>query len=89
MSTESYGAGVRVIANGTWGFAATNVVTEAGLAKAAQLAVQIAKANAQVQKAQVQLAPQRGFGEVSWKAPIEKKRLRSAHQRESGFAAGG
>ncbi len=71
-STESYGVGVRVIANGTWGFAATNTVTEAGVAKAAQLAVQIAQANAKVQKAQVQLAPQKGFGEVSWKAPIQQ-----------------
>ncbi|UOG75271.1 TldD/PmbA family protein [Hymenobacter tibetensis] len=72
LSTESYGAGIRVIANGTWGFASTNQVTEAGLAKAAQLAVQIAKANSKVQKAQVQLAPQKGFGEVSWKAPIQQ-----------------
>ncbi|MBC8083655.1 MAG: TldD/PmbA family protein, partial [Hymenobacter sp.] len=71
-SGESYGAGVRVIADGTWGFAATNTVTEAGLAKAAQLAVQIAKANAKVQKEKVQLAPQKGFGEVSWKTPIQQ-----------------
>ncbi|QIX61719.1 TldD/PmbA family protein [Hymenobacter sp. BT18] len=69
-SGESFGAGVRVIANGTWGFAATNTVTEAGLAKAAQLAVAIAKANAKVQKEQVKLAPQKGYGEVSWKTPI-------------------
>ncbi|SHK07883.1 TldD/PmbA family protein [Hymenobacter psychrotolerans] len=72
VSSESYGAGVRVIANGTWGFAATNIVTEAGMAKAAQLAVQIAKANSVVQKEKVQLAPQQGFGEVSWKAPIQQ-----------------
>ncbi|WP_045687309.1 TldD/PmbA family protein [Hymenobacter sp. AT01-02] len=71
-SGESYGAGVRVIANGTWGFSATNVVTEEGLAKAAKLAVEIAKANAKVQKQPVQLAPQRGYGEVSWKTPIQQ-----------------
>ncbi|SNC77277.1 TldD protein [Hymenobacter gelipurpurascens] len=71
-STESYGAGIRVIANGTWGFASTNIVTEAGLAKAAQLAVEIAKANSKVQKEKVQLAPQKGYGEVSWKAPIKQ-----------------
>ncbi|GAC1384361.1 MAG: TldD/PmbA family protein [Hymenobacter sp.] len=71
-SGESFGAGVRVLANGTWGFAATNTVTDAGLAKAAQLAVQIAKANSKVQKEKVQLAPQKGFGEVSWKAPIQQ-----------------
>ncbi|MBD2713703.1 TldD/PmbA family protein [Microvirga sp. STR05] len=72
VSTESYGAGIRVIANGTWGFASTNIVTEAGMAKAAQLAVAIAKANSVVQKEKVQLAPQKGFGEVSWKAPIQQ-----------------
>ena len=71
-SGESFGAGVRVLANGTWGFAATNVVTETGLAKAAQLAVQIAKANAKVQKEKVQLAPQRGYGEVTWRTPIKQ-----------------
>ena len=71
-SGESFGAGVRVLANGTWGFAATNMVTEAGLAKAAQLAVAIAKANSKVQKEKVQLAPQAGYGEVSWKTPIQQ-----------------
>ncbi|MBF9144133.1 TldD/PmbA family protein [Hymenobacter properus] len=71
-STESFGFGIRVIANGTWGFASTNNVTDAGIAKAAQLAVQIAKANSKVQKEKVQLAPQKGYGEVSWKAPIQQ-----------------
>ncbi|WP_084445060.1 TldD/PmbA family protein [Hymenobacter roseosalivarius] len=71
-SGESFGAGVRVLANGTWGFAATNTVTEAGLAKAAQLAVQIAKANSKVQKEQVKLAPVKGHGEVAWKTPIQQ-----------------
>ncbi|MGY2130972.1 TldD/PmbA family protein [Hymenobacter sp. HD11105] len=72
QSGESFGAGVRVLANGTWGFAATNTVTEAGLAKAAQLAVQIAKANSKVQKEQVKLAPVKGVGEVTWKTPIQQ-----------------
>ena len=64
-NAESYGVGVRVIANGTWGFAATNDVSDKGIAKAAQQAVAIAKANAKVQKEPVQLAPQKGYGEVS------------------------
>jgi TldD protein len=67
---ESFGAGVRVIANGSWGFAATNDVSDKGLTKAAQLAVAMAKANAKTQKEPVKLAPQRGYGEVSWKTPI-------------------
>ncbi len=70
-NTESYGVGVRVIASGTWGFAATNDVTTDGVAAAAHEAVAIARANARVQTEPVQLAPQQGFGEVSWKTPIE------------------
>ena len=71
-NSESYGAGIRVIANGTWGFAATNDVTTDGLSAAARQAVAIARANARLQTEPVQLAPQRGYGEVSWKTPIEK-----------------
>ncbi|HSM15676.1 MAG TPA: TldD/PmbA family protein [Gemmatimonadales bacterium] len=70
-SSESYGAGIRVIADGTWGFAATNNVTEDGMAAAARQAVAMAKANAPLQSEPVRLAPQRGFGEVSWRTPIE------------------
>jgi TldD protein len=70
--SESYGAGIRVIASGTWGFAATNVVTPDGLAAAARNAVAIARANAKFQTEPVQLAPQKGYGAVSWKTPIEK-----------------
>ena len=71
-STESYGSGIRVIANGTWGFAATNDVTPDGVARAAAQAVAIAKANSRLQTDPVQLAPQQGFGEVTWRTPIRK-----------------
>lgn len=71
-SSESYGCGIRVIANGTWGFAATNEVTPDGIKKAAQRAVAIAKANAKFQKEPVKLAPVQGYGEVTWKTPIQK-----------------
>lgn len=70
-NTESYGVGVRVLADGCWGFAATNTVTKDAIAKAAEQAVAVAKANAKIQGEPVQLAPQKGFGEVSWKTPIE------------------
>lgn len=73
VNTESYGVGVRVIANGCWGFAAVvDAKSEAQLAKAAEEAVAIAKANAKLMKEPVRLAPQKGFGEVSWKAPFKK-----------------
>jgi TldD protein len=71
-NTESYGVGVRVVADGTWGFAATSQVTKDGVARAAAQAVAIAKANATLRQEPVRLAPVAGAGEVSWRTPIEK-----------------
>ena len=70
-NTEVFGVGVRVIANGSWGFAASSDVTTESVAAAAKLAVQIAKINSKILKEPVQLAPQKGYGEVNWKTPIE------------------
>jgi len=72
VNTESFGIGIRVIVNGTWGFASTNNVTEDGIQKATIQAVNIAKANSKFQKEPVVLAPVSGQGEVSWKTPIQK-----------------
>src|SRR6187399_2230942 len=72
VNTESYGLGVRVIANGSWGFAAVDRFDNDSIAKAAELAVAIAKENSKLLGEPVRLAPQKGYGEVSWKAPIEK-----------------
>jgi len=72
VDTESYGMGIRVIANGCWGFAATDRLDNDSIAKAAEMAVVIAKENSRLQTEPVQLAPQKGYGEVSWKTPIEK-----------------
>ena len=71
QNTESFGIGIRVIANGTWGFASTNNVTDDGIKKATLQAVAIAKANSKIQKDPVKLAPVKSHGEVSWKTPIK------------------
>ncbi len=71
-NTESYGMGVRVIANGSWGFASTDILTKDNIAKTAELAVAIAKENARLLTEPVQLAPQKGYGEASWQTPILK-----------------
>src|SRR5262249_13002979 len=71
-NTESFGVGIRVISNGTWGFASTQDVTPDGVKRAAQKAVAIAKANSRLQTEPVQLATQKGFGDVTWRTPIEK-----------------
>lgn len=72
VNTESFGIGIRVIANGTWGFASTNDVSEKGIKKATEQAVAIARANSRIQKDPVKLAPVKAYGEVSWKTPIKK-----------------
>lgn len=75
VNTESTGVGIRVVAGGAWGFAATNVLTKEAVAQAAGQAVAIAKANAAKQTAPVQLAPVKGVGEVSWRTPIVKNSM--------------
>lgn len=72
VNTESFGVGIRVIVNGTWGFAASNSVTPDGMKKTAERAAVIAKANSKFQKEPVKLSPEKGHGEVSWKTPIQK-----------------
>lgn len=75
VNTESFGCGIRVIANGTWGFSSTIDVTPEGIKKATEIAVQIAKANSKIQKEPVKLAPVESYGEVSWKTPIEQNAM--------------
>jgi TldD protein len=75
VNTESTGVGIRVIAGGAWGFAATNDLSPDAVAAAARQATAIARANARAQTAPVQLASVKGVGEVSWKTPIVKNSM--------------
>ena len=75
VNTESVGIGIRVIAGGAWGFAATLDLTADAIAKAAKDAVAIAKANSKLNTEPVKLAPTKGVGEVSWKTPIVKNSM--------------
>ncbi len=56
-SGESLGIGIRTIANGAWGFAATSDLTPDGIAHAARQAVALARASAITASAPVSLAP--------------------------------
>ncbi|MBJ7516880.1 MAG: TldD/PmbA family protein, partial [Stenotrophomonas sp.] len=75
VNTESTGVGIRVLVNGAWGFAATNQLASADIAKAAQQAAGIARANAGIQTAPVQLAAAPGVGEVSWRTPVRRNSM--------------
>ena len=54
--STSYGLGLRVLVNGTWGFAASNIVDAASARAAAEQAVAIARANAALTTRKVVLA---------------------------------
>lgn len=55
--TDSLGVGIRVLAGGAWGFAATSDLSADGVAAAARRAVAIARASALTLRAPVRLAP--------------------------------
>ncbi len=68
---ESLGIGIRVIANGAWGFAATDDLSRAGVEAAAARAVEIARASARVKEEDVRLAPEKAVT-AEWLSAIEK-----------------
>ena len=67
-SSESAGLGIRVLASGCWGFAATDDLSRAGVESAAALAVDIARSSALAKKRDVMLAPENKY-EAAWIAP--------------------
>ncbi len=68
-SSESMGVGIRVLANGCWGFAATDDLSKPGVQAAATLALEIARSGALAKKHDVVLAPENKY-EATWVSPI-------------------
>ena len=69
-SADSTGLGIRVLADGSWGFAATDDLTKGGIESAATLALEIARSGAAAQKHPVTLAPEEKY-EAVWESPIQ------------------
>ena len=69
--TDSIGAGIRALVDGTWGFGATKVLTKDGVAAAAREAVAIAKANRIARDQPVQLAPTQAYPNATWKSDFK------------------
>jgi len=67
-SSESVGVGIRVLASGCWGFAATDDLTREGIEAAAALAVEIARAGTAAKKQDVALAPEDAH-QATWISP--------------------
>jgi TldD protein len=73
--SESLGIGIRVIANGSWGFASTDGLTREGVQACAAEAVAIAKASSLAKMEDVALAPEKAHVDV-WQNPYVKDPFR-------------
>src|SRR5438477_10562023 len=67
---ESQGIGIRVIADGAWGFAASDNLSREAVESTAAQAVAIAKASASVKQRDVQLAPEKP-ATAEWTSPYK------------------
>ena len=67
---ESLGIGVRVVADGAWGYAASDDLSRRAVEATAARAVDIAKASARVKLGDVRLAPEKA-AVAEWTTPIE------------------
>ncbi|HEY3177139.1 MAG TPA: TldD/PmbA family protein [Candidatus Polarisedimenticolia bacterium] len=70
--SESFGFGIRVLAEGAWGFASSNRVDRDEIARAAGEAVEIARTNAALRLSPVRLAPVKACTD-SYRTPIAKE----------------
>jgi TldD protein len=68
---DTYGFGVRVLANGAWGFAASRDVNAEEVVRVARQAVAQARANAITQRRPVELAPVEAYPDARWQSPME------------------
>lgn len=70
-SGQNFGFGVRVLVKGTWGFAASPIVTLEEVQRVTRDAVEIAKANSAFQRRKIELVPAPKVV-TSWKSSFEK-----------------
>src|SRR5271156_5958677 len=79
--SESLGIGIRVIADGAWGFASTDRLTSEGVQSCAAQAVNIAKASALAKRENVALAPENAHVDT-WQNPFLKDPFRIPVERQ-------
>jgi TldD protein len=69
--SETSGFGIRVLVDGTWGFAASRDVTLDEVQRVARVAVAQGRANRAAQLRPVELAPLDWTGRGEWRSPVE------------------
>jgi TldD protein len=70
-SSQNFGFGVRVLVNGTWGFAASPIMTADEVVRVTSEAAAIAKANSLITRKKIELVPVDPV-KTSWKSAFEK-----------------
>lgn len=68
--SESFGIGIRVIADGAWGFAASDDLSRGAVETTAAQAVEIAKASARVKQHDIRMAPEKPVT-ADWVTPYQ------------------
>jgi TldD protein len=71
FDADDTGLAVRVIVNGTWGFASAVDLDADSAARAARQAVEVAKVAAAMNTEPIDLAPEPAYGDVSWVSAYE------------------
>src|ERR1700720_4687128 len=82
--SESIGIGIRVLANGAWGFASTDRLTREGVASCAAQAVSIAKASALAKRSEVIMVDERAHID-SWQSPFRKDPFEIPLEKQLGL----
>jgi TldD protein len=81
VEAETLGIGIRVIVNGSWGFASTDRLTRDGVQACAAQAVAIAKASSLAKREDVGLAPENAYVDT-WQNPFLKDPFRIPVERQ-------
>jgi len=68
---DTSGLAVRVIVDGTWGFASAVDLTTGAAARAVRQAVEVARVAAAVNTEPIELAPEPAYGDVTWVSAYE------------------
>src|SRR6202045_2298859 len=82
--SESIGLGIRVLANGAWGFASTDRLTREGVASCAAQAVAIAKASASAKRHDVVMVDEQAHID-SWQSPFRKDPFEIPLEKQLGL----
>ena len=85
---DDSGLAVRVVVDGTWGFAATVDLTPEAAQTAARQAVEVARVAAAMNTERIELAPEPAYGDVTWVSAYDVDPFTIAAKEKADLLAG-